>query len=127
VRRRPSLPRIVLALSLTVFASTADAQAATSVPVITARSFTGGSAKVKVTGAFQVDGDVAINTKASFGDGEKTWIQFGASGSAEPNALMTYGDGEIGITVGKAKNIVTAEAGQCKGKTEVTATSVSGQ
>ena len=101
------------------------------VPKISGRSFVGGSAKVTVTGSFQIDADVAINAKASFGDGESTWIQFGASGAAEPNALITYGDQGIGILVGVGKNSATAEPSAensgCTGEVNVTASLVAGQ
>lgn len=55
-----------------------------------------------------------------------TWVQFGISGSAEPNALMTYSDLEIGITVGKGRNVATAEASLCSGASDVSATTVAG-
>jgi len=101
------------------------------IPTISSRQFTGGSAKVTVSGSFQMDDEVALNTQASFGDGEMTWIQFGASGSAEPNALLTYAPSEIGIGIGKGKFMATAgiiigEAPQCSGKAEVTGALVSG-
>ncbi len=101
-------------------------------PAISARQFTAGSAKVTVRGAVQIDQDVAINTQASVGDGEVTWLQFGVSGSATPNSLITYGEtGEIGISVAKGKFVATAgivpgEAPQCSGKTDVAKTLVSG-
>ena|SRR3989442_14656624 len=95
------------------------------VPTISGRSFTGGTANVTVTGTFQLQAEIALNTKASFGDGEMTWIQFGASGSKEPNALITYGQ-EIGINVGRGSNVVTAEGESCSGEATVTGNSVSG-
>jgi hypothetical protein len=112
-------------------AQAAKARAPLPVPKISGRSFVGGSAKVTVTGSFQIDADVAINAKASFGDGEMTWIQFGVSGAAEPNALITYGDQGIGIIVGLGKNTATAEPSAedaaCTGEVNVTASSVAGQ
>ena len=102
-------------------------------PKISQRQFVAGSALVKVTGAFNISEDVPINTKASFGDGESTWLQFGASGSANPNALITYGETkEIGITIGKGKLVATGgimpgEKSECSGKAEVTAKLVSGK
>ena len=101
------------------------------VPKISGRSFVSGSAKVTVTGSFQIDADIAINALASFGDGEMTWIQFGVSGAAEPNALITYGDQGIGIIVGLGKNGATAEPSAedaaCTGEVNVTASLVEGQ
>jgi hypothetical protein len=120
-----------LLLGSELVAQAAKAHAPLRVPKISGRSFAGGSAKVTVTGSFQIDADVAINTKASFGDSEMTWIQFGASGAAEPNALITYGDQGIGIIVGQGKNTATAEPASedaaCTGEVKVTASSVAGE
>jgi len=130
--RRIPLPSSVAAagLVLAVLASPAGGQTG-GFPTISSRYFAGGSAKVTVSGSVRIDQEVAINTKASFGDGEMTWLQFGASGSEAPNALITYGDGEVGITVGKGKFVATAgivagEAPQCSGTVQVTGASVSG-
>ena len=102
-------------------------------PKISQRQFVDGSARVVVTGAFSINEDVKINTKASYGDGESTWLQFGASGSEQPNVLITYSETkEIGITLGKGK--LTATGGltpgqktECSGKAEVTPKLVSGK
>ena len=103
-------------------------------PVISARSYTGGSAKVTVTGTFSISADIPINVQASFGDGEMTWLQFGASGSAEPNALLTFNkaSGETGIIIGKGKlsatgGVMDGEKTECTGKSDVTPTLVSGR
>ena len=102
-------------------------------PVISARSFTGGSAVTSVTGAVQFEQDVPINSQASFGDGTSTWLQFGVSGAETPNVLITYGEtGETGIIVGKGKFSATAgvnpgETPECTGKTDVTPAQVSGE
>jgi hypothetical protein len=101
-------------------------------PAISNRQFTGGSAKVVVTGSFSINEDVAINQQASIGAGDMTWIQFGASGSAKPNALITYGDNqETGITVALGKMLATGgimvgEKSECSGKVQVTSTLISG-
>ena len=127
MRRMMFPPILVVAALLSVaFAPPAAGQDADN-PTISTRQFTGGSAKLTVTGAFDVAEDVAINTKASYGDPAKTWLQFGASGSAEPNVLVTYGEDGFGIIVGKGKRIATAEPEHCKGKVEVTASSITGQ
>jgi hypothetical protein len=121
------------ALLLATVASPLGAQASQGFPVISTRQFTGGSAKVTVTGSFSISEDVPINTQASFGDGTATWLQFGNSGSDTPNALITYGESkEIGITIGRGKLIATGgimpgEASACSGKAEVTAKLVSGR
>lgn len=100
-------------------------------PTISARQYSGGSAKVTVKGAVQFNQEVEINAPASISDGEMTWLQFGASGSESPNALITYGNGEVGVSVGRGKFIVTGgnppgEPAQCPGTTEVTAGAVVG-
>ncbi len=91
---------------------------------------TSGCAKVAETGSFSINEDVAINPKASLGDGEMTWIQFGVSGSTKPDVLITCGQ-EIGITVGLGKFVATGgimvgQKSTCSGKVEVTKTLVSG-
>lgn len=91
-----------------------------------------GSAKVVVTGTLSVDLDIPINKQASFSSGDMTWLQFGASGGAEPNALITYTDTkEIGITVMRGKltligGITPGEPSECSGTVEVTATLITG-
>ena len=131
MRRVPFLSSVATAgLALAVLASPAGGQTG-GVPTISSRYFVGGSAKLTVSGSVQIDQEVAINAPASFGDGEMTWIQFGVSGSEAPNVLITYQPGEVGIIVGRGKFIATAgimtgEKPQCSGKSEVTATSVSG-
>jgi len=117
----------VAGVALTVLASPAPGQGRTKIPKISTRSFTGGSAKLTVTGSFQINADVLVNTKAAFGDGEMTWLQFGDSGSAAPNVLVTVSPDEIGITVGVGKKIATIGADMCTGKMDVTATAVTGQ
>jgi hypothetical protein len=101
-------------------------------PPISAREFVSGSVKVKVTGAFTIDQEIQINTKASIGGGDMTWLQYGASGSAEPNALITFTETkEVGINVAKGSltsiaGITPGEKSQCSGKVEVTAKLISG-
>jgi hypothetical protein len=119
---------VSLALSSEAAAQTgkdADGKKPPDVPTISARSFVEGTATVKVTGAFQIDAEIAINAKASFGDGEMTWIQFGVSGAKEPNALLTYSQ-EIGIIIGGGSSTVTAEGENCSGAATVTGSLVTG-
>ena len=102
-------------------------------PTISQRQYTGGSAKVTVTGAARIDADIPLNTSASYSDGEVTWLQFGVSGSAEPESLITYGDTkEIGISVGKGKltatgGIIPGEKSECAGTVRVTESLVAGE
>lgn len=117
---------IAAGMLLALFAPPTVGQAPTEVPPISARQFVSGSAKVTVTGSFQIDQDVAINSKASVSDGEMTWLQFGNSGSDVPNALITFQGGDFGIIVGAGKSSVTGESPQCAGNVAVTAALVSG-
>ena len=126
MRRTPVLSRVALAgLVLSSFASPARGQDAPGYATISARQFAGGSAHVTVTGSVEIDQEVPINVQASIADGEYTWLQFGDSGSEEPNALITYGYGEVGVSVGRGKFVVTAgnvpgEEPQCSDTVEVT-------
>ena len=117
-------------VALAVPASSARAQTPDSVvPVISARQYTSGSVTVVMKGSLQLNQQVAINTAASISDGEMTWLQFGASGSALPNVLVTYGDGigdGVGITAGQGKVSATAGSELCDGEVTVTATSITG-
>jgi hypothetical protein len=131
MRRVPLLASIVAAgLILGMHPSWVSGQS-DKIPSISARQYTGGSAKVTVTGAVKFDQEVPINTQASVSDGEMTWLQFGASGSEEPNALITYQPSEVGITVGRGKFITTAgntsgEKPKCPGTVEVTGSLITG-
>ena len=122
--RRASLLSSILGMAM-IWSVNVPAQA--KVPAISQRSYVSGSATVTVTGSFQVDQEVAINNKASYSDGEMTWLQFGDSGADAPNALITFTAGEYGINVGRGKQTVIAEPEHCKGKTEVSAASVTGE
>jgi hypothetical protein len=133
MRRIPFLSSAVAAgLLLAVGSSPAAGQTGAHPPIST-RQFKGGSVTVTVTGSAKIDQEVPINTKASFGDGEMTWLQFGVSGSEEPNVLITYGQsGETGVGVGRGKfiaigEIMPGEKSQCSGDVKVTGVSVSGQ
>ena len=83
--------RHLILTSIAVLVLGARPAAAQAYPPISARQFTGGSVKIVVTGSFSVNTDVPINTQASIGAGDMTWLQFGVSGSSEPEALITYG------------------------------------
>jgi len=123
----------VILIGSTFFASTPAVGQTGKPPAISSRQFTGGSIKLTVTGSARIDQEIPINTQASYGDGEMTWLQFGASGSEAPNALITYGEtGETGIIIGRGKfsatgGIIPGEESECSGTVHVTATLVSGQ
>lgn len=100
--------------------------AAEGVPTISQRSYVAGSAQVTVTGAFSIDADIPINTQASMSDGEMTWLQFGVSGAAEPNMLLTVSSYEVGFGVARGKAIATAGAADCTGDLVVESQQVRG-
>src|SRR5262245_51584408 len=95
-----------LALTIAVESSAAQVFPDSSIPVTSDRKYTSGSITLKATGSLQINQAIANNIPASVSDGEMTWLQFGVSGSAPPNALVTYGadiaDG-VGIVVGEGK------------------------
>jgi len=96
------------------------------VPEISARTYTTGHITVKVSGFFEIDASPALDTKASISDGGYTWIQYGASGEAPPNATVTIGNGDIGINVAVGKFVATGGSTDCTVTTDVTPTRVSG-
>jgi hypothetical protein len=120
---RRLVARTLLALACASLAAVAGA--AGKIPAISARSYSGGSAHVIVTGSFAFTADIALNVSASFSDGEDTWLQYGASGSDTPNALFKVSPTEIGIIVGQGKASATA-GDTCQGKLDVTPAQVSG-
>ena len=97
------------------------------VTTISARQYAGGSVKLIVTGSFQINEDVPINAPASISDGEMTWLQFGASGAATPNVLITYNESGYGIGPGLGRKTAIAEPEHCTGSARVTADSVAGE
>jgi hypothetical protein len=102
-------------------------------PPISARQFVSGNIHIKVTGAFAMNETVALNTMASIGLADMTWLQYGVSGSAQPEALITFNDtNEIGILVAHNKLQATGGVGGnekpwCTGKVDVTAKGITGQ
>lgn len=100
---------------------------AVKVPVISERYYVGGSAKVKVTGSFQIDHVIPINAKASYSAGDMTWLQYGDSGSEAPNALVTVSTFEIGINAAHGKPTAVIGAENCTGSIDVAASLISGE
>jgi hypothetical protein len=132
MRCTPSLLRVA-APALIALATVPPALAQEAAyPPISARQFTDGSIEVKVTGSQSIDEEIPINTQASIGGGDVTWLQYGASGSESPNALITFTQtGEVGVSAAKGKFTFTAgvtpgEKPQCDGKTEVAPTLITG-
>jgi hypothetical protein len=113
----------LLAVSLhVVIALPAVAQ----VPQISKRTFSEGTAKLKITGTFSLNEDIAINKVASIADEGQTWLQYGSSGSDSANVLVTVQPDEVGISPAKGKQTATAGADNCKGKLVVTPALVTG-
>ena len=100
---------------------------ASEVPTIGARGYVGGSAKVTVTGSFQINADIPINKQASMSDGEMTWLQFGVSGAAEPNMLLTVSSYEVGFGIARGKATATAGTEDCTGDMVVGERQVNGK
>jgi hypothetical protein len=68
-----------------------------SFPPVSDRTFSSGQAVVKVTGSFTVDATIPLNLPASVSIDGMLWLQYGTSGAAEPNSLVTRNeDGESG-------------------------------
>lgn len=114
------------ATAVGLIAVTLTASAAAPLPVISGRTYTTGSATVKVTGTFQFNAVIPINKEASFSDGEMTWIQYGVSGSEQPNLLVTVSLEELGFGIGLGKKVSTAGGEQCAGDMDVKPTMVTG-
>ena len=96
------------------------------VPVISARTYATGHARLKVSGHFDIDASPGLDTKASISDGGYTWIQYGTSGSETPNATVTIGNGDMGISVAVGRHVATGTSTECTMTTEVTAAKVGG-
>jgi hypothetical protein len=102
-------------------------------PPISARTLTNGSIQITVTGAFTMNATVALNAQGGFGDGEMTWLPFGASGGTAPNALITFTDmGEVGIHVAQGTlqavgGIGGNETPWCTGKVDVKPKQITGE
>jgi hypothetical protein len=96
------------------------------IPVVSERTYTTGHIQLKVTGQFDIDASPALDTQASISSGDYTWIQYGASGGEAPNATVTIGNGDIGISVAVGRFVATGTTTECEMTTNVTPTSVSG-
>ena len=110
----------------------ADGASATSSEAlkISNRTYVSGTVTAKVTGFFSADGTQLLNLPASITDDGSTWLQYGASGSQELNALFTNTEAmaEHGINVSIGPYTVTAvsSSGECKPKIEVTPLKITG-
>jgi hypothetical protein len=98
--------------------------------VISARTYTSGSVRAKVTGFFEADGTQEINRPASITDDDQTWIQYGVSGAQELNVLFTNSTAmaENGVNIGVGPYTVTAvsTSGECRTKFDVNPASITG-
>ncbi|MGE4080059.1 MAG: hypothetical protein AB7F22_31390 [Reyranella sp.] len=96
------------------------------IPVVSERTYKAGYMNLKVSGFFDINASPALDTVASISDGGYTWIQYGKSGEAPPNATVTIGNGDIGIGVGVGRFVATGTTIECEITTEVTPNKVSG-
>jgi hypothetical protein len=125
---RPSVSRwIPAAAVIATLCVTLGVESDVEIPVISARTYVGGSAKVTVIGSFQINDDIAIDKEASLSDGEMTWLQYGASGLEAPNALVTVSTGEVRLHVARGKQTAAAGAEDCSGNLVVSSNSITGQ
>jgi hypothetical protein len=122
MNNRSSALLLAAALAAVAPAGTAD-----GVPTISPRGYVGGSAKVTVSGSFKINADIPINKQASMSDGEMTWLQYGVSGAAEPNMLLTVSSYEVGFGVARGKATATAGAEDCTGDMVVAPQQVHGK
>jgi len=106
MRRALTRTTTACTLATALLAAPAAGQASATIPPISKRMYASGSAQLTVTGAFTVNATVELNP-GSYSDGDYTWLQYG-------------------IGPGLGKNGAIAEGDLCKGKTEVTASLVSG-
>jgi hypothetical protein len=97
------------------------------IPVVSERTYTSGRMKIEVGGHFDIDTTLELDRVASISDGDYTWIQYGTSGGDAPNATVTIGAGDIGISVAVGRFIATATTTECEMETDVTPSSVSGR
>jgi hypothetical protein len=125
VHRVLSLTTTAFTLATALLAAPAAGQSSDKIPSISKRMYASGSAQLTVTGSFTVNATVELN-QGSYSSGDYTWLQYGASGAEEANVLVTLGEDGYGIGPGLGKNGAIAEGDLCKGKTEVTASLVSG-
>jgi hypothetical protein len=97
------------------------------IPVISNRTYQAGHMNLKVSGFFDIDASLALDALPSISSDGNTWIQYGKSGEAPPNATFTVGNGDMGISVGVGRFVATGTTIECEITTEVTPTRVAGQ
>ena len=96
------------------------------VPDVSARTYVTGRIQLNVTGHFSINASPALDTRASISDGDYTWIQFGDSAGAAPNATITIGNGDMGVSVAVGRYVATGTSTECTMHTTVTPTTVTG-
>lgn len=99
--------------------------------VISPRTYTEGTVKVKVVGFFEVDGTQTVNVTASLSDEEQTWLQFGVSGGPGLDVMFTNSQSmaEHGVTIGLGPYSVTttSTSGECQTQVDVKPTLITGR
>lgn len=96
------------------------------VPVISARTYTGGSVQLKVSGFFEVDGSQDLYKPASITADNHTWLQYGNSDLPGLDITVTSNESESGVSIGNAPYQVVGTNDDCKITFDVTPTLVSG-
>jgi hypothetical protein len=96
------------------------------IAVISDRTYKVGHMQLTVSGFFDINANVALDTRASITSDGHTWIQFGASGEEPPNATVTVGGGDMGIGVAVGRYVATGTTIECEITIDVTPTRISG-
>ena len=96
------------------------------IPVISDRTYKAGYLQLRVSGFFDINANPELDTRASITSDGYTWIQYGASGEAPPNATVTIGNGDMGISAAIERYIATGTTIECEITIEVTPARVSG-
>jgi hypothetical protein len=96
------------------------------IPVISDRTYKVGHMNLKVSGFFDINASPALDVLPSITSDGNTWIQYGKSGEAPPNATFTVGNGDMGISIGVGRFVATGTTIECEITTEVTPTRVAG-
>ena len=92
------------------------------------RYYKGGSARVTLTGAFDFDGELPLDPKASYtSDDGQTWIVYGDQTPGELNVIFTYSEYGYGLGVSDGSRVAMAEEDMCEAELEVTPTTVTGR
>ena len=113
-------------LSAPVQEANGSASSGNAVPAISARTYTGGSIHVKVSGFFEVDGSQELYKPASLTADNHTWLQYGNSDMPGVDVTVTSNESESGVSIGNGPYQVVGGTDDCKITFDVTPSLVSG-